>query len=146
MVPYSSPAIVTADSRIEAEESECRSASCGADDVLFLSVRRHPKHANRHWAAVMANVPLVNLELDCGRCRKRAAAVFLMLDFVMVAFRLVHAIAHESAGIGQRITEPVAVFLQPIFVELVSILLYRIQIDFRSDRTLGIRDPAIDHV
>src|SRR5436190_11337169 len=120
--------------------------SCGADDVLFLGVRRHPKHANRHWAAVTANVPLVNLELDCGRCRKRAAAVLLILDFVMVAFRLEHAVAHESAGIWQRITEPVAVFLQPIFVELVSILLYRIQIDFRSDRALGIRDPAIDYV
>src|SRR6267154_5168246 len=111
MVPYSSPVIVRTDFRIEAEESECRRASCGADDVLFLGVRRHPKHANRHWAAVPANVPLINLELDCGRCRKRAAAVFLILDFVMVAFRLEHTVAHESAGIWQRITEPVAVFL-----------------------------------
>src|SRR5882757_10266364 len=131
MVPYSSPAIVTTDFRIELEESEYRRASCGADDVLFLGVRRHPKYANRHRAAVMANVPLVNLELDCGRCRKRAAAVLLVLDFVMVAFRLEHTVAHESAGIRRRITEPVAVFLQPIFSELVSILLYRIQIDFR---------------
>src|SRR5204863_9109735 len=136
MVPYSSPAIVTTDFRIEAEESECRRASCGADDVLFLGVRRHPKHANRHRAAVTANVPLVNLELDCGRCRKRAAAVLLILDFVMVAFRLEHAVAHKSAGIRHRITEPLAVFLQPIFIELVSILLYRIQIEFRGDRAL----------
>src|SRR5438552_11048356 len=105
MVPYSSPAIVITDFRIGAEESECRRASCGADDVLFLSVGRHPKHAKRHWAAVAADVPLVNLELDCGRCRKRAAAILLILDFVMVAFRLEHAVAHESAGIRQRITE-----------------------------------------
>ena len=64
----------------------------------------------------------------------------------MVAFRLEHAVAHESACIRHRITEPFAIFLQPIFIELVSILLYRIQVDFRSDRTLRIRDPAIDHV
>src|SRR4029077_12730932 len=103
MVPYSSPAIVTTDFRIGAEESECRGASCGADDVLFLSVRRHPKHANRHRAAVTANVPLFNLELDCGRCRKRAAAVLLIFYFVMIAFHLEHAVAHESAGIRQGI-------------------------------------------
>src|SRR4029077_3173215 len=130
MVPCSLPAIVTTDFRIEAEESECRRASCGADDVLFLGVRRHPKHANRHWAAVTANVSLLNLELDCGRCRKRAAAVLLILDFVMAAFRLEHAVAHESAGIWQRKTEPFAVLLQPIFIKLVSIPLYRVQIDF----------------
>src|SRR6476660_10546636 len=105
MVPYSSPAIVTTDFRIEAEESECRRATCGAAGVLFLGVRRHTKHANRHRAAVTANVPLLNLELDCGRCRKRAAAVLLILDFVMAAFGLEHAVAHESAGIRRRITE-----------------------------------------
>jgi len=44
----------------------------------------------------------------------------------------------KPPGIGQRITEPVAVFLQPIFIELVSVLLYRIQIDFRSDGALRI--------
>src|SRR6478672_3071793 len=112
MVPYSSPVIVTTDFRIEAEESECRRASCGADGVLFLGVRRHPKHANRHRAAVMANVALLNLELDCGRCRKRPATVLLILDFVMAAFCLEHAVAHESAGIRQGITEPFAVLLQ----------------------------------
>src|SRR5437773_943694 len=103
MVPYSSPASVTTDFRIETEKSECRRASCGADDVLFLGVRRHPKHSNRHWAAVPANVSFVNLELDCGRRRKRAAAVLLILDFIMVAFPLEHTVAHESAGIRQRI-------------------------------------------
>src|SRR6185437_15170338 len=39
MVPCFSPAIVITDFCIEAEESECRRASCGADDVLFLGVR-----------------------------------------------------------------------------------------------------------
>src|SRR6476620_7524525 len=131
MVPYSSPVIVTTDFLIEAEESECRRASCGADDVLFLSVRRYPKHANRHRAAVTANVPLLNLELDCGRGRKRAATVLLIFDFVMAAFGLEHAVAHESAGIRHGINQPVAVLLQPIFIELVSILFYGIEIDFR---------------
>jgi hypothetical protein len=65
MVPYSSPAIVIMGFRIKREESECRRASCGADDVLFLGVRQYPKHANRDGAAVTANVPLVNVELDC---------------------------------------------------------------------------------
>src|SRR5215510_3527181 len=103
MVPYSSAAIVIMDFRIEMEESECQPASYGADGALFLGVRRHPKRANRHRAAVLANVPLLNLKLDCGRCRKGAAPIFLILDFVMVAFRFEHAIAHESAGIRHRI-------------------------------------------
>src|SRR6476660_220116 len=107
MLPCFSPTIVTTDFRIEAEESESRRASCGADDALFLGVRRHPKYANRDGAAVMANAPLVNLELDCGRRRKRAAAVLLILDFVMVAFCLENAVAHESAGIRRRITQPI---------------------------------------
>src|SRR5215207_8141726 len=146
MVLCSSPAIVITDFCIKTEELEYQRASCGADDVLFLGVRQYPKHANRYRAAVTANVPLINVELDCGRCRKGAAAVFLILDFVMVAFRLEHAVAHESAGIQRRITEPFTVLFQPVFTELVSILLYRIEIDFRSDRSLRIRDPAIDHV
>src|SRR4029077_758601 len=103
MVPYSSPAIVTTDFRIGAEESECRGASCGADDVLFLSVRRHPKHANRHWAAVTANVPLFNLELDCGACRRPAAAVLMLFYFVMMTFPLGHEVALEPAGTRQSI-------------------------------------------
>jgi hypothetical protein len=64
----------------------------------------------------------------------------------MIAFRLEHAIAHEPAGIRQRIYQPVVILFQAIFIELISILLYRIQIDFRGDRTLRIRDPAVDHV
>ena len=146
MVPCSSPAIVTTDFPIETKESECPGASCGADDVLFLGVRRHPKHSNRHRAAIPANVPLLDLEFDCGRCRKGAAAVFLIFDFVMAAFGLEHAVTHESAGIRHGINQPVAVLLQPLFIELVSIPLYRVQIDFRGDRAFGIRDPAIDHV
>src|SRR5438477_10243240 len=102
-------------------------AKAGGCRYLFLIVRRYAKHVNRHWAAVETNVPLLNVELDCGRCRQGAAAVLLILDFVMVASRLERAVAHESAGIRQRIIEPVAVLLQPIFIELVSILLYRIQ-------------------
>src|SRR5262249_55934680 len=98
MVPYSSPAIVITDFRIKTEESECRYPGCGADDVLFLSVGQHQKRANRGRAAIAANVPFVNLELDRCRRGKRAAAVFLILDFVMVAFGLEHAIAHKSAG------------------------------------------------
>jgi hypothetical protein len=101
MVPYSSPAIVITDFRIETEESECRRASCGADDILFLSVGRHPKHTDRDRAAVVANVSFVDVELDRGRCREGAAAVLLILDFVMVAFRLEHTVTHESAGIRQ---------------------------------------------
>ena len=146
MVPCSSPAIVITAFSIGTKESQCPGASYGADDVLFLSVRRHTKHANRHRAAIPANVPLLNLEFDCGRCRKRAAAILLILDFVMATFGLEHAVAHESAGIRQRINQPVAVLLQPLFIELVSIPLYRIQIDFRSDWTLRIRVPGIDHV
>src|SRR5262245_50244679 len=126
MAPYSSAAIVIMGFLIEAEESECRPARYGPNDFLFLGVRRDSQHANRHWAAVLANVPLLNLELDCGRCRKRTAAILLILDFVMVAFRLERAITHKSAGIRHRINQPVAVLLQPGFVELVSILLYRI--------------------
>src|SRR6476646_5570904 len=103
MVPCSSPAIVITDFRIKAEESECRNPSCGADGVLFLGVRQHPKYANRHRTAVAANVPFVNVELDCGRCRKGAATVLLILDFVMVTFRLEYAVAHESAGVRHRI-------------------------------------------
>src|ERR1700752_2671224 len=101
MAPYSSPAIAITDFRIETEESECPRASCGANDVLFLSVGRHPKHANRHWAAVTAHVPFLNLELDRGGRRKRAASVLLIFDFVTAAFCVEHAVAHESAGIRQ---------------------------------------------
>jgi hypothetical protein len=64
----------------------------------------------------------------------------------MMAFGLEHAVAHESAGIRHGINQPVAVLLQPVFIELVSILLYRIEIDFRSDWALRIRDPVIDNV
>ena len=34
---------------------------CGS---LFLSVRQHSKHVNGQRAAVVANVPFINLELD----------------------------------------------------------------------------------
>src|SRR5215470_2959984 len=96
MVPYSSPAIVTTDCGIKTDESGRRHLYCGADDGLFLSVRQHPKHANGHGAAVVANVPLVDVELDRRRRCERTAAVFLVLDFVMIAFPLEHVVTHES--------------------------------------------------
>src|SRR5215831_12211122 len=99
MVRYSSLEIVITDFSIKMEESESRRASCGANAVLFLSVGQNSKRPNRHRAAVAANVPIINCELDRGRRRKRAAAVFLILDFVTVAFRLEYTIPHESAGI-----------------------------------------------
>src|SRR5215475_1060319 len=99
MVPYSSPATVITDCGIKTDESERRHLNCGADDGLFLSVRQHPKHPNGHRAAVVANVTLVDVELD-RRCRcERTSAVFLVFDFVMVPFRFEHVVAHESVRV-----------------------------------------------
>jgi len=71
---------VTTDFRIAAENRNAGARVVGLTTFYFLSVRRHPKHANRIGLPFAANVPFVDLELDCGRCRKRAAAVLLILD------------------------------------------------------------------
>ena len=55
---------------------------------LFLIVRRNAKHANGRRLAVAGNVPFPNLELDYGSGCQGAAAILLVLDLVMITFRL----------------------------------------------------------
>src|ERR1044071_1497620 len=78
---------------------------------LFLIVRRHAKHANRHRLVVALNVPLFNVELDDRSCGERSASVFLILHLVMIAFRLQYPAAHESVAVGRRSLQPFAILL-----------------------------------
>jgi len=65
----------------------------------------------------------------------------------MIAFRLEHAVSHESfLTFGRGTSRPLSIRFHIVGVELVPILLDRIQIDFCHYRTLRIRDPAIDHI
>src|SRR5438094_7550115 len=90
--------IAIMESFIGMETSDCRSESSGAKydesqfqltffskPLLFLSVCRHPKHGNRQRTAVASNLPIFYVELDSGGRCDRPAAVFLLLDFVVLA-------------------------------------------------------------
>src|ERR1700682_2346436 len=69
---------------------------------LLLFVGQYAQHSNCNRFAVPLNFSFVDRELDDGRSRKCAAAVFLILNLVTIPFRVEHAIAHESAVAFRR--------------------------------------------